>query len=418
MGQQVEDGDDRLNQAPWGRGLLRPVISAHVVFSIYLISLPPKWATLHLGSLLLVLSTLLTYRYARKSRAVRSYAIATCAWLVPVTLAALWQNLSGLDTATSPLEMLKLVLRMLGIGLGIILLFRRGWLTPRSALATILAILAIHAGAGFSELLFDSDAWHLGWRDYRMQGLAKNPNPFGAFMAIGVVVTAGLLRSRARDLLLWPLLVLLCAAVVGSGSRGALLTIVVGLLVLFVPRTRLAAGLLTAVFVGAALAAIVYAESSLKGVGDQLRVEAAVFSVQKILEAPAAGWGKEVFLSLPDRPNLNSPHNLLLDLALTSGIPAALGWLLSTSWLLLAVSRTVGENARIALAVLCASIVVGLIEYSVVNSTHFQGLWVLVTAFACWTLSPMATAIVTDVRGPGTRNPRGDATGIDGEAST
>jgi O-antigen ligase len=414
---QQAGGDQDVFQIRHGHGLFRQFITAHVVFSIYLISLPPKWATLHLGALLLVLSILFTYRDAWKSSAVRSYAFVTCAWLVPVILASLWQNLSGLEAATSAIDALKLVLRMFGIGIGIILLLRHGWLTLRSALATMLAILAMHAAAGFSDLLLHPDALDLGWRDYRMQGLVKNPNPFGAFMSLGVVVTAGLLRTRARSALLWLLLVLFCAAVVASGSRGALVTMTVGLLVLLVPRSRLALGLVAAVLLGGVLAAIMYAASDPEGVGDQLRVEVAVFSVEKIVEAPLVGWGKESFLSLPGRPDLNSPHNLILDLALTSGIPAALGWLLSTSWLLLALLRNCTEKARIALAVLSASIVAGLIEYSVVNSTHFQGIWVLVTAFACWTLALTRVDRSAGVHGAASPDLPGDAPEMGREVS-
>jgi hypothetical protein len=366
----------------------RPAVAAIILFTVYLLSLPPKWATLHLSGLLLVFTILLARRDDWRGPAMRNYILVTCSWLVPVALAALWQNLIGLETATTSPELLRLVLRMLMIGMGMVVLLQRNWLTLRGATVVMLCVLAVNVIAGYVEWMQADIGMQEGWRAFRMQGMVFNPNPFGTLMALAIVLSAGLLRTRSHNVLLWALLVLAIPAVWASGSRGAILVMLVGLTVLFLPRNRISLIIYMAGALLMMLALVMYAFSDHKySHGDVLRAEAATFSIEMVLEAPWHGWGKEAFSKLPGKPDVNAPHNLLLDLAVTSGLVAVLGWLWSLSWLSMVLVRKNGEAARVVLAMLAAIVVAGILEYSLLNSTHFRGLWVLVTVFACWVLA-------------------------------
>ncbi|MFN2337742.1 MAG: O-antigen ligase family protein [Gammaproteobacteria bacterium] len=365
-----------------------PFIVATSIFFIHLLSLPPKWATLHISGLLLVLATLYARRDVWRSEAMRSYLVITCAWLIPFVMAAIWQNTAGLDAATTWPELAKLVLRVLGVGVGILVLLHRGWLTLRAVTIAVLCVLAINVVAGFTEWAFSGNEIEDGWRAFRMQGMVFNPNPFGTLMALCVVLAAGLLRGKAGSIFLWSLLLLVTTAVWASGSRGAILAALVGLAVLFLPHNR--KGL--AIFLGSVslllVAMVLYTYSDYKySEGDALRAQTAVFSIEKILESPLYGWGKHGFSALPGRPDVNSPHNMLLDLALAGGLFVLLMWLASMAWLSSALVRKKDEASRVVLALLMTVVSAGVLEYSLLDSTHFRGIWVLITALACWVLA-------------------------------
>lgn len=379
-------------------GYSGPFIVATGIFFIHLLSLPPKWATLHISGLLLVLAILYAHRDTWRSEAIRSYLVISCTWLIPFVMAAIWQNTSGLDTATTWPELVRLILRVLGVGVGVLVLLHRGWLTLRSVTIAVLCVLAINVVAGYSDWAFSGDEIEDGWRAFRMQGMVFNPNPFGTLMALCVVLAAGLLRGKTGSILLWGLLIMAATAVWASGSRGAILAALVGLAMLFLPHNR--KGLV--IFLGSIslllVAMVLYTYSDYKySEGDVLRAQAAVFSIEKILESPLYGWGKHAFSALPGRPDVNAPHNMLLDLALAGGLFVLLMWLVSMTWLSSALVRKKGEASRIALALLMAVVSAGVLEYSLLDSTHFRGIWVLVTALACWVLA-----------GPDDRKPQGN----------
>ncbi|MBN8763513.1 MAG: hypothetical protein J0I63_09875, partial [Thiobacillus sp.] len=84
------------------------------------------------------------------------------------------------------------------------------------------------------------------------------------------------------------------------------------------------------------------------------------------------------------------PHNMWLDLALSSGLMALAGALASTALLAYRLYRCGHPAAHLALAVLAACVVAGTFEYSILDSTHFRGVWVTVTAIACYTLNERA----------------------------
>lgn len=318
----------------------------------------------------------------------RTYLLCTTLWLVPVLLTAGLQHALGVVTAPDWHELPVLVLRMLGIGLGIIVLLQRGWLTLRSATVALLCALSIHVGAGLVDLLAEPNASLTGWRQIRINGLVFNPNPFGMFMAITAILSAGLLRNRSSYRpALWVLLVAALLCVWISGSRGAILIFITGLVVLFPPASRTYRLLYLG---GAALAAAVFLYFGLQATdmhSDSERMIALSFSLEKIRTAPWIGWGIGAYENLPDRVGPNAPHNMWLDLAVSSGLIALAGGLLSAVLLIVRLYRQRQPAAQLALAIFVAALVAGTLEYSILDSTHFRGVWVLVVVLACCTLN-------------------------------
>jgi O-antigen ligase len=238
------------------------------------------------------------------------------------------------------------------------------------------------------DLLTEPNASLTGWRQIRINGLVFNPNPFGMFMAITAILSAGLLRNQSpHRSVLWVLLVAALLCVWVSGSRGAILVVATGLVVLFPPtsRTRLLLYLS-----GAALAVGTYLFVGVQSNdphSDSERMIALSFSLEKIRMAPWIGWGIGAYEYFPDRVGPNAPHNMWLDLAVSSGLVALAGGLLSAVLLIVRLYRQRQPTAQLALAVFVAALVAGTLEYSILDSTHFRGVWVLVVALACCTLN-------------------------------
>ena len=369
-------------------GTSKASITAFFSLFVLAVSLPPKWATLHIAGLVLIAAVGFARRADWHSTAMRTFLLCTALWLVPVLVTAGLQHALGVPTAPDWLELPILVLRMLGIGLGIIILIQRGWLTLYSATFALLCALSIHAGAGFIDLLTEPNASLTAWRQIRINGLVFNPNPFGMFMAITAILSAGLLRNQpSHRPALWALLVVALLCVWVSGSRGAILIVAAGLVVLFPPTGRMRLFLYLG---GAALAVGVYL---LFGVqtndthSDSTRMIALSFSLEKIRMAPWIGWGIGAYEHFPDRVGPNAPHNMWLDLAVSSGVMALAGGLLSAALLVVRLYRQNQPAAQLAMAVFVATLVAGTLEYSILDSTHFRGVWVLVVALACCTLN-------------------------------
>jgi len=213
-------------------------MAAFLLVFVFALSLPPKWATLHLAGLLLVFSVGFARRSDWRTSAMQTYLLCTALWLIPVLLSAGLQHALGVATAPDWQELPILVLRMLGIGLGIIVLVQRGFLTLYSATFAFLCALSIHAGAGLFDLLTEPNVSLTAWRELRINGLVFNPNPFGTFMAIASILSAGLLRNQRRHPVLWVMLIVALLGVWTSGSRGAILTAAAGFAVLFPPINR------------------------------------------------------------------------------------------------------------------------------------------------------------------------------------
>lgn len=361
-------------------------------FLVFLLalSLPPKWATLHIAGAVLVAMTVFARREDWQSPAARTFLLCTMLWLVPVLLTATLQHLLGMATAPAWHKLPLLVLRTLGIGLGIIVLLQRGWLTLASITFALMCALAIHAAAGLSEFLVNPDASLASWRILRISGMVFNPNPFGLFMAITVILAAGLLRSDPLRLTIWVLLVAGLLGVWTSGSRNAMLATVSGLAAAFPPVNRQR---LLVYFVAAALAVLAYlnlvpADGNIPE-SNTLRLQIIAFTLEQIRESPWLGWGIGAYEQLPGHV-LNAPHNMWLNLAISSGLFALAGAAISTILLALRLYRRCSRVSQLALGVLTACVVAGTLEYSILDSTHFRGLWILLTAIACCTLNESA----------------------------
>lgn len=368
-------------------GTTRASIVAFFLLFLLAVSLPPKWATLHIAGLALVAAAGFARREDWHSTAMRTFLLCTALWLVPVLTTAGLQNSLGIATAPDWPDLLVLVLRMLGIGLGIIVLLQRGWLTLQSATVALLCALSLHAAAGLIDLITEPGASLTDWRELRINGLVFNPNPFGTFMALAAVLSAGLLRNQLRRPTLWTLLIVTLLGLWVSGSRGAILAALAGFVVLFPPITRTRQLLYLC---GAALGVSIYlsiSQSAHITVSDSQRMQALAFTLEKIQMAPWIGWGMGAYENLPDRIGPQSPHNMLLDLAFSSGLPTLLAWVLSTALLISRLLRCDHPAARLALAMLAAVIMAGMTEYSILASTHFRGVWVIVTALACCTFN-------------------------------
>lgn len=378
----------RLQASPLAlAGTTKASMAAFFLLFVFALSLPPKWATLHLAGLALVASTGFARREDWRTPAMRTFLLCTALWLVPVLLGASLQHALGVATAPDWSDLPILVLRMLGIGVGLIILLQRGWLTLYSAILALLCALSIHAGAGLVDFLATPNASLTSWRELRINGLVFNPNPFGTFMAITAILSAGLLRNQMRHPMLWVLLIVTLLGVWASGSRGAILTAAAGFAVLFPPinRTRLLLYL-----GGAVLTVSIYlliSQNANVTHSDSERMLALAFTLDKIQMAPWIGWGIGAYENLLGRVGPQSPHNMLLDLAFNSGLPVLLAWVLSTALLVHRLWRSVHPAAQLGLAMLVAVIMAGMTEYSLLLSTHFRGIWVIVTAIACYALS-------------------------------
>jgi len=370
-------------------GTSKASIAAFFSLFILAVSLPPKWATLHIAGLALVAGVGFARREDWHSAAVRTFLLCTALWLVPVLLSAGLQYSLGVGTAPDWFDLPVLVLRMLGIGLGLIVLLQRGWLTLQSVTVALLCALSIHAGAGLIDLLTEPNVSLTAWRELRINGLVFNPNPFGTFMAIAAILSAGLLRNHLRHPILWMLLIVALLGVWTSGSRGAILTAAAGFVVLFPPvnRTRLFIYLVCGVLMASLYLYVSLHTPSLYSDSDSERMQALSFTLEKIRMAPWIGWGIGTYENLPGRIGPQSPHNMLLDLAFNSGLPALGAWVLSTALLISRLRRCDHPATQLALAILVAVIMAGMTEYSILASTHFRGMWVLVTALACYTLN-------------------------------
>lgn len=368
-------------------GTTKVSMAAFFLLFVFALSLPAKWATLHMAGLALVVSAGFARRVDWRSPAMRTYLLCTALWLVPVLLSAGLQYALGVTTALDWSELPVLVLRMLGIGLGIIVLLQRGWLTLQSATVALLCALSIHAGVGLFEWLAISHAQPGAWRQLRVDGLMNNPNPFGTFMALTAILAVGLLRDKPRHPILWGLLIAALLCVWASGSRGAILVVATGLVVLFPPASRMR---LLLYLGGAALAAAVFQYIGLQASempSDSERMKAFSFTLEQIRQAPWLGWGIDAYERLPGRVGPNAPHNMWLDLVVSSGMVALAGGILSTALLAYRLYRRSDPSAQLALAILAASVLAGTLEYSLLISTHFRGIWVIVTALACFTLN-------------------------------
>lgn len=361
-----------------------------LLLTIFMFSIPAKWATVHIGGALIVLSLLLSDRSYWSAQPTQDYARYTLLWLVPVLGASFAQQLLHLDTATPWEEQLTLTLRVLGVGLGLLLMLHKGWVSIRQLGFLVMGCLLVHGVIGITQWALHPNADLGAWRKIRIEGIVGNPNPFGFYMALGIVLCAALLRdastSASARMSIWGCAAIFAFGILGSGSRGAVITATAGLVALFPPSTPRRIGLYLAILGSLVVAYFTSNWQAVIARSDGTRAHALMFSLDAISQRPLTGWGLESFMRIPGHTGINAPHNMLADLALSSGIVALAAFLLAFAVVIyrLLLLRTPLSATMIAL--LAATFVAGTLEYSVLSSNHFRAPWVLIVALACHAL--------------------------------
>ncbi len=370
----------------------RPAASlmATLLLTIFMFSIPAKWATVHIGGALIVLSLLLSGRSYWFSPPVERCARYTLLWLIPVLGATFAQHLLHLDTATPWGDQLTLMLRVLGVGLGLLLMLHKGWVSIRQIGFIVMGCLLIHGVIGIAQWALDPKASLAAWRTIRVVGIVGNPNPFGFYMALGIVLCAALLRdvsaTRAVRVSILVCTAIFALGILGSGSRGAIITASAGMVVLFPPTSPRRIG---AYFTVIGSLVLTYLASDWHNViarSDGSRTKALIFSLNAISQRPLTGWGIDSFTHIPGHTGINSPHNMLADLALSSGIITLAAFLLALGLVAHRLLMLQTPFSRTLLALLAAACVAGTLEYSVLTSNHFREPWVLIVTLACHAL--------------------------------
>src|SRR5690606_18581624 len=123
-------------------------VATMALLTIFVFSTPAKWATLHISSVLILLTLLLARRDFWVSLPVRAYVGLTLLWLLPVTGATALQHLQHLETATSWSEQAIFILRVLGVSLGVLFLLQKQWITLRQLTFVIVGSLLVHGLIG------------------------------------------------------------------------------------------------------------------------------------------------------------------------------------------------------------------------------------------------------------------------------
>ncbi|MDX9887464.1 O-antigen ligase family protein [Thauera sp.] len=358
-----------------------------LLLTIFIFSIPAKWATVHISGALIVLALLLSDRSYWSAQPTQDYARYTLLWLVPVLGASFAQQLLHLDTATPWEEQLTLTLRVLGVGLGLLLMLHKGWVSVRQLGFLVMGCLLVHGVIGITQWAINPSASLAAWRAIRVEGIVGNANPFGFYMALGVVLCAACLRgaspSRAARLALWACAAIFALGILGSGSRGAIITASAGMAVLFPPSSPRRIGLYVAVL-GSLLLAYLSSDWQVANAhSDGSRTQALMFSLDAISQRPLTGWGMESFMRIPGHTGINSPHNMLADLALSSGIISLAAFLLALGLVIYRLFLLRTSLSTTVLALLATTFVAGTLEYSVLSSNHFRAPWVLIVALAC-----------------------------------
>jgi len=361
-------------------------VATLTIIAVYIFSTPPKWSTLYVSCALIVLALLAAHRAFWRSQGPRVYALATLPWLLPVIGSAVLQNIQGLPTATPWSEQIILALRVLGVGFGFLLLLHKQYLTLRQLGLIVLACLLVNALIGIGQWLSQPHSDLAAWRSFRATGLAGNPNPYGFFMALGLVLSSAWLlnyrQARSLRLALWISATIFLLGIVSSGSRGAIIIAVAGIAVLVPPNTWRRFGIYTALITSLAIAYFVSDWHAADTLSDDLRIAALKFSLEAIAQRPLSGWGIESFPHIPGHTGVNAPHNMLADLALSGGVIALGAFLLSTAWVCHQLRCVNTPLANTLLALLVSAFIAGTLEYSVLSSIHFRGPWLLIIMLA------------------------------------
>jgi O-antigen ligase len=373
----------------------RDVVVLALLF-VFLVSIPPKWSGVPVVGILLVGMLLTAKRAEWSAPSLRAYLFYTALWMVPVIIATVGQHLMQVETATPWDELVKLILRMLGVGLGILLLLERRWISLSQLTFLVLVALSLHALAGVVEWILHPDASLLNWRKVRVQGDTGSPNSLAIFVALAMIVCVWLLKTRRRDVLLWSVLLVAFVCLLATGARSGLLALVAGMVILFPPVSRrsMATYLLAIAIGGFGVFLVANQQSIVQGLAtsNSLRIDAMAFGIEMIGKAPLLGWGFESFTRLPGHSGVNAPHNVVIDLALSCGVIALAGWLITLALIGHRLIVSQSPSARLLLALFVAALIYANLEASLLVSNQFRGIWILLLATSCHVLAGEASA--------------------------
>jgi O-antigen ligase len=206
----------------------------------------------------------------------------------------------------------------------------------------LMAALAVHLLFGLCQILLEIDAGPLATFNGRAAGLAANAVYFGALMTTGVVLAGRrVLRDPSAP---WvAVLVVMSFALSLSGSRVALLAVVLVLAGSAVKRARRRVALVGGSLISGLLLAELFSwvanvESSVDravGKGADGRSQVWGYAWKAFLERPILGWGPDLFRTaiegrlsdgfvrtydVPGVQNWTDPHNVIVGVTLGSGV--------------------------------------------------------------------------------------------------
>lgn len=372
------------------RGATHVNLAIAALLAIFFFSTAAKWATTHIAGALIVLGLFAARRDFWLSPPARTYTVVSLMWLLPVISATALQHAQDLVTATLWSKQATLILRILGVGLGILFILHKGWISLRQLTIIVMGCLLIHGLIGIGQWALHPDTGLAAWRTIRIEGIVGNPNPYSFYMALGLVLSAALLHddstTKRQRLALWASIAVFMLGIAGSGSRGAVLTATAGIVVLFPPTTPRRIGVYFLTLGSLVVAYLASGWHDIDTYSDGTRVAALRFSLEAISQRPLGGWGFGSYIHIPGHSGINAPHNMLADLALSSGVITLGAFLLSTALVSYQLVRLRTPLTRTLLALLASAFVAGTLEYSVLSSTHFRGPWMLIIALACYAI--------------------------------
>lgn len=363
------------------------------VLALFVLSLPFKLATVHVAGGLLLLTAFGLRRNDFGPGPVRAFAETSLAWLVPVMLAGLWHAFSNTPSAAPFAETVKVWARILGVGLGLLVLLQREYVSLRAVTLVMLAAIVVVAASGYYEWFVQWQAGRLpDWSSRRISGWVFHPNPFAFCIALGVVISAALLRARQGGTWPWPLIAVSVPLLWASGSRGSIIAVLAGLCCLVSVKDRRLLWVLSGVGVALAVAYGMDWLDFQRAGSDRTRGAILRFALAKWVEAPWFGWGIGSLPVLEGHVQHQAAHNVLIDLAVSCGALAIAGWCYATGRMLLGLWHSSHPAARGVLAALVVVLVSGLVDYSLLTATIYQGAWVLAAVLACWVAPRQAGA--------------------------
>ena len=294
---------------------------------------------------LFVLATLLQLRtcYRRLPWAVACFALYFNALLIAlVTTGATYPGGQYLSEVAAMLEVILLRLLCCWACTNLLPAER----LCRAVLWSLIVGCVVRAALPLTDLARTARAQGIGGD--RVTALGQNPNQSATVLALGALALIGLtyVQSRASvraRFLAWGAVGVIAAAMVQTGSRGGLLSLTIGLMVLLSTgkTLRLRVRNTTAALLALSIMGVFVARSSLMRARIELAQEGRLSQREKIFpllvgmfkDKPWLGWGPvtnkyELASRLRD-PDFGrrDPHNVLLEVATSSGLLGGLPFL-------------------------------------------------------------------------------------------